>query len=288
MDRNVCVRFYQVLKNCDDDLDFSIVLQRLYDEKFEAWINIYDDVTIRLERFDPRGGTIKGEFSRKQQHNLPPRANGDGDPLEPNPDPVAHRAAFQYHPQLSILALESNSRGMTLSKLNKLIKKEFSHNGFEYLPVPTDQAWTRLENCEPRKLTLKIAVPENANILETENRTLLDNLEAFTEHLGGPVVEINVGFGRRREGLLDRQSLNRLIAEVMRRHESTRDVEKIQISALGEEEPIDLLLEQLKEKRVLNLDDSNVDRHYNERKLFIEETFNRHFSRLHSVYSRAA
>lgn len=284
----MCVRFYQVFKNCEDDLDFSTVLQNLFNENFEAWIDIYDDVTVRLERYDTAGGAIKGEFSRKQVYNLPPRANGDGDPLEPNPDPVAHRAAFQYNPQLSVLALESNSRGMTLSKLNKLIKKEFNHGGFEYLPVPSGQAWRRFENCDARKLTLKIAIPENAGAIETEDRSLVGNLYAFKEDLGGPVIEINVGFGRRREGLLNKNNMLHLIRDVMRRHENIRTIEKIEISALGEEEPIDLLLEQLKEKRTLHLDDSNIDNHYNERKHFIEETFNTHFTHLRSIYTRAA
>ncbi|MDP2205966.1 MAG: hypothetical protein Q8K65_06620 [Alphaproteobacteria bacterium] len=289
MDKKVCVRFFQLRRNSENDMSFSDCLASIAAARLGEWIDLGDDVLVRLERHQLDGAFIKGEFTRKQTTNIPPKANGDGDPLVASADPIAHRAAFQYHPALSILALESNKQGMTLAKIDKMIKQALHHSGFDYLPVASDAAWEKFSSCSPRKMTLKVANPENLSVAENATRSVAQNLNDLKEIFGGPVIEVSVGFGRQREGALNKRALVSFFGDLIRQQEAGyRGVQKIEIKAEGEEEPIDLLLEQVKEKDVLDLSDTNIEEHYRSRRQFIERAFGKYLPSMRATYGQAA
>jgi hypothetical protein len=287
MDKMVCIKFYQIQRLSKDDEAFSDSLNRAFSRRQGEWINLEEDVYVRLERFAIEGTYITGEFTRKQTVNLPPKVKNNG-MLEPSPDPIAHRAAFQYHPVLGILAIESNRSSVTLGKINLYLQKLLGHHGFEFLPVPSKASWDRLSSCNPRSITIKLACPENMRAVEGASRTLTQNLAAMKDVFGGPVVEINVGFGRQRDGFLNKRNLINVVRGLMRQQDEVGNVEKIQIKADGEDETIDLLLEQIKEKEVLELNDKNIESHYITRKQFLERMFRTHMTAIREIYSQAA
>lgn len=268
-------------------MTFSECLEAAFSTQQGVWIDLGDEIHIRLERFVQDGQFIKGEFTRKQTVNLPPKVRGNGT-LQPSPEPIAHRVAFQYHPRLSILAIEANKNSISLTKVNNYIQQILQHHGFDFLPVQSRAAWEKLNDCNPRSLTIRVAHPENMSAVEGASRTLTQNLVAMREVLGGPVVELQVGFGRQRDGLLDRRNLMTIIRGLMRQHEQHGNVEKLQIKADGEQEPLDLLLEQIKEKETLELDDNNIDAHYQMRRDFIESVFRAHMPTIRDIYGQAA
>lgn len=283
MDKTVSVRFYQISRMNDADELFSTTLEWIFANKHNEWIEIREDVYIRLERLTRRSGVYEGEFTRRQVVNIPPKAR-DGRPLEPSRDPIAHRAAFRYDPQLDIFALEFNRNGLSCTRINEYIREAASHNGFGFLPAMSETAFERFKLCTPKSFTIKVAHPENLRSVENAtSRTVAGNINAMKDAFGGPVVEITVGWGRY-DGSLNPRSLMDVVRSMMRNKAEGADIQKMQIKAEGEEEIIDLLGEQMKTKETLDLNDNDLDAHYDERRRFIMRAFNSFKPTLQQIY----
>lgn len=287
MDNKVTVRFYQVQRHHDTDLGFSQVLAhiRALSQTFPAdYLELDEDVWVRLERYEADRQYVRGEFTRKQTVNLPPKVvRGD---LEASTDPIAHRVAFQYNIALGILAIEQSRSGMTLPRVNKYIIDLTGHAGFEFVPVITSNAMEQLTNGTPKKLVLKVAHPEHLNIANASAsaRGIAQQLRSMKDLFGGPVIEANIGFGRG-QGSLHKQNVLSVIRFMLANEDQ---VEKIQVKIDGEQEPIDLLTQQLKGKRTLRLNDDDLDAHYQTRRSYIEHLFRGYLRFLQTTYGAAA
>lgn len=288
MDKKVTVGFYKITRHHEGDLGFSECLRQIATDFHGEYKELDEDVFVRLERYDSGGQYVKGEFTRKQTVNLPPKVVIEE--LEASTDPIAHRAAFQYHVPNGIVAIEHNRNGMTLARINQYIIDTLDHAGFEFSPVITEGAWKTLRDGNPRKLIFKIANPENLNVGNDNRsaRSITQSLVQLKNIFGGPVVEAQIGFGRGdREGILNKRNVISVIGSLLSTN-NRRNVEKIQVKLDDNPDLLDFLAEHLKDKENLELDDTNIDAHYRIRKTYIESLFRRHHQMLNEAYGRVA
>lgn len=288
MDKNITVRFFQIQRHQIKDLGFSECLQQIQTNFSGVYKELDEDLYVRLERYTSHGGYIKGEFTRKQTVNIPPKVTNNG-VLQASTDPLAHRAAFQYHVQYGIIAVEHNRNGMTLPRINKYIIETLDHAGFEFAPILTEQALQALTGGTPRKLIIRVANPDNLSIVDNpKNKSIRQNLITMKEVFAGPVVEAVVGFGKgQRESSLNKTNVLSVVKYLMS-SANRENVEKIQIKLDEDIEPIDLLSEQLKFKNKLELNDTNIEDHYLVRKSYIESCFKKSIDLLNKMFGQEA
>jgi hypothetical protein len=289
MDKKITVRFYRVLRVTETDPSFSNCLTEVGTHRMGVWHDVGDEITVRMERFQSSPPFIHCEFSRKQTENIPPRAKGDHEDLEVNPDHLAHLMAFQYHPATGVIAVEVNRNGMGIGRINSFLKSMFDgHNGFDFEPVLAENAWQKFDESEPRKFVIGVASPENLSVVEGPAGHMRQNLVAMKELMGGATIEACVGFGRKRDGLLNKPIVRDLVGYFTTQEDNGAQVTKLQVKGEGEADIIDFLASQLKSKGTLDLGISGIDGHYNERKRFIQGAFGAHMATIQHMYGQRA
>lgn len=265
MDRTVNVQFFRVRRKDREGLQFSDCLRQLGGLALGDREHIVDEnITVRLDQFEEQAGYIHGLFLRTQIDNLPPKVQL-GLPAEPLGLPqgyaLSHSVVFQYHPGLSVLALEHNRRSVSLSKIDAYLSEAFNAPGFYFDPILNLDAWRQLNATTPRKVTIRVAEPDQLEAVENDQLTTKESLRRFKQLSGGAHVEVSFSMGHHRGSLRSRQM--RAISNWMLREsdEYRGGVSKIRIEGQDEEGEgiaLDLLHAQLGEKALLNLPDDPV------------------------------
>lgn len=288
VDRVVKARFFQVENFNSAQATFFDCLQQLWSAANRAeYEDIGHGVKVRLERFAPRlddDGFVEGEFVRQQEDNVPPIAV-DGAPLAGSDDPIGHRCAFRYLPIHNVLLLESRREAVTPSRVNGLMKNRVRrHSGFFISPLLSETALQRLQAGTPRKVRIRVARPADVGQVEGDPLDIEENLGRFQNILGAPNIEVSASFPNTdRDGSLHWGGLNKLInwATGNRGH-----VEHLSVKILEESEPIDIFSEQIKIQDILELDNTDVEAHYEARRDFLKVGFRDYLPVIERIYAR--
>ncbi|MER9258369.1 DUF6731 family protein [Mesorhizobium sp. M0619] len=285
MDRTVVARFYQVEPLEARDRTFFDCLQAIWrSADRDQWTEVATEIRIRLLRYQDAADNadfVEGEFIRQQRDNIPPIAPDIG-PLEDQDRPLGHRCAFRYHPRSNVLLLESRREAITPGRINLLVSQKIRrHKGFHISPCLTQTALERLRGGTPRAIEFRVARPADMAIVEGDPLDIEGNLGRLANAFGGPNVEVRVSWPRGdQDGTLSRRGVQRML----RWSTNNRDhVEKLRIKILEEEQPIDVLSEQIKASRELDLPPI-ADANFEVRRSFLRQTFDAHFRTIERLY----
>jgi len=97
-------------------------------------------------------------------------------PLEID-NPLGHGVAFGWNPDLNVLALQYNRSILTVSKMLDYFKS-FDDSSFEIQVILRDDAWARVQAGNVKSISLKIAPPADAALVEQPSRLLKKSLAA--------------------------------------------------------------------------------------------------------------
>ncbi len=294
MDKSVSVRFFRVRRKDREGVSFSDGIRELGRQGLAAReVEVDDGVTVRLDQFGEHGGYINGLFLRKQIHNLPPKVP-PGAPAIPLGLPegyaLGHSVAFRYHPELSILALQYNQREVGLSKISVYISTALNNNpGYHFEPVLNLDIWRQLNGTEPRKLTIRVAAPDQLEAVENEHLTTKASLENLKDLSGGAHVELTFSMGHH-QGTLLPMPIRRLSRWIMGESDASRgEISKIRLEGInedGEAIALDLLNAQLGEKITLDLPD-DPERSYQLRDQYLSGVFRRNWGAIREQFGEA-
>lgn len=276
MDSRLTVRFYRVSAppvGVDDVGD--VLLQALaLGAPSERERDIGQSVFIRLERAATRAQTVEGDLCRIQRVNIPPQA-GDGGLLPIQLEDghgIGHMAAFLYHRPTRVLALQANVQSVTPNRLSVYLASIDVAQQFGFSPVLSDDALERFQAGNARRLTVKFAGIDRIEILDDPNIPAAQGARMIGNAYAGLDVEITVSVGRSRDSALAQRpildTVNRLMGEP--------GVVKLITKLEGDDQPLDLLHEQLKHSADLDLPEGDPERHYTVRRAFLRETFDRY------------
>jgi hypothetical protein len=285
LDRTVCARFYQVQNLEGRDRTFFDCLNTIWNAADrEGWTELAGEVRVKLLRFaeaEDSADFVEGEFIRQQRNHIPPIAPDQG-PLENLDRPLGHRCAFRYHAVLGVLLLENRREAVTPSRINLLISKKIQrHKGFHISPCLTENALDRLRGGTPRAVRFRVARPADMAVAEGDPLQIEENLGRLANLFGGPNVEVRVSWPRgNQDGMLSRRAVRRLVdwSAANRNH-----VEKLRIKILEEEDPIDILSEQIKVEKTLDLP-PRIDENYEIRRTFLRQSFQEHYRLIERLY----
>jgi len=293
MDKSVSVRFYRVRRRDREGVSFSDCLRELGGRNLaDREVEIDDGVTVRLDQFGEHAGYINGLFLRKQIHNLPPKVP-PGAPAIPLGLPqgyaLGHSIAFRYHPGLSVLALQYNQKEVSLLKIHDYISIALGTPGYRFEPVLNLDAWRQLNSTVPRKLTIKVAAPDQLEAVENNHLTTKTSLENLKNLSGGAHVELSFSMGHHQGSLLPR-SIRNLSSWIMGESEASRgEISKIRLEGKNEDGAtiaLDLLNAQLGEKTTLDLPD-DPERSYQIRDQYVSDVCRRNWLAVREQFGAA-
>lgn len=276
MDSKLTVRFYRVTEPAPGVSDFGDILLEVPNlgTPADRERNIGQDVVIRLEQSAARAQTVEGDLCRVQRTNIPPQAGADGlIPIQLNEGHgIGHMAAFLYHRPTRTLALQSNTQSVTPNRLSVYLASIDVSQQFQLSPVLTDDALERFRAGSPRKLTVKFAGIDRLDILDDPNIPVAHGARMISDAYAGIDVEITVSVGRTRDNSLAQGPLARTVNRLM----GSPGIVKLVTKLEGDDQPLDLLHEQLKDSTELDLPEAQPQRHYEVRRDFLRNAFNRH------------
>ena len=283
MDKNIRVNFYQAhnvtpsqsglfeaLTACSNMLDV------------QQYVELTQGVKVRIERVMSNGSYLTGELVRQQTDNLPAIARGAG-PLEPNNTPLGHRVAFRYKADINVVAMEVNRTGVSPSRFNAFLKARFrGHSGYYFDPCLTADALAQLRDGTPRKIQMRVAVPEDLRLIEGGPNDIETSIENLRSIVDGRIVTLEIGMNRgdRNESL----NLDGILSIFRWGSQNRSQVKKLSVQTLEEQIPIDLFGQQIVEVGTLDLDNNDIEQSYTLRHDFLESAFDRRIDELQALF----
>lgn len=286
LDRDVTARFFGVQPLQANNPTFFDVLTRIMaDEHRGRWCDLYGGIRLKVTRCAPadrgNGRFIEGEFVRQQKDHVPPIANDEGD-LEDQPNPIGHRSAFNYDSHLGILLLETRKEAVSPTRIDQYVRRKINgHKGFHFNPCLTQRGLEMLRDGNARSVSFRVHSPTDLALVEGQNSTIGENLQALSNNFGGPSVEVRVYWpGHERGGRLNAAALRNIFG-IGALNQNVFD--KLEVKLVDEPHPIDVFSEQIKSTDTLDLR-NEVEHNWQTRRAFLERTFTAHLGTLERIY----
>lgn len=284
MDKAIRVNFYQAINVTPAQpglFDVITTCGSMID--VEQYVELHQGVKVRIERVNSSGQYLTGELVRQQTDNLPAIARGAA-PLEPNNTPLGHRVAFRYRPDINVIAMEANRTGVSPARFASFLKARMrGHTGFYFDPCLTADALAQLRNGTPRKIQMRVAVPEDLRMMEGGPMDIEDSIENLRSIVDGRVVTLEIGIDRGdRAGVLNLEG----ILSIFRWGSQNRGhVKKLTVQTAEEDVPIDLFGQQIIETGNLDLDNNDIGQSYQIRHDFLAAAFDKRLGELQNLFA---
>jgi hypothetical protein len=286
MDARVSARFFRVSAKPEGTEDFpDLLLAEMKKDRTAREYDVGQQLILRIERCEPDGEFVAGDFCRKQTTNLPPQAHPDG--LAPTVLPegrgIGHLAAFRYHRPTRTLLLQNNNLCATPSRIGVYTMLLNGAATFSFQPVLRDDAIDRFKDRKPRSFTVKFASPQNLDALDDKKIPSIKGAKLLAEAFHGLYLTVTVDVGQSTKKFLDADTVTQEVTNLLN---SGADIKKLRVTTnqTPDDDPgIDFLQEHLKCADNLELPD-DVENNYAVRKAYLAAQFakrlaylNRHF-----------
>ena len=249
VDRDVTVRFYEIIPNHAGDPTPEQMLRRIY----ELHANDREkDVgaVLRLETLDDRNGLIVGDITRVQRENLPSHVTDDATDALPV-DQIGHHAAFCYDPETNYIALQFDLK-IGIKRVCNYLSEFDADAQFGNLPILKKSALERFRRETPRRLTLKVSKVHNFRNVRQQTTDFEEALERFSDLFDAPSIEVTLS--TRGEGKsLDRAHAYNTVRRWIGFREEIGGIRKIEGKTLETDEAFNFINELLKENDTLEL-----------------------------------
>jgi hypothetical protein len=243
-------------------------------------------VIARLESLTREDDFLVGEFCRKQTDDIPPAAGPSGlDQIRlSNGGGLGYLAAFRYHLPTRVLLLEKNKMSVSHVRFVLYLKRLEPSCTYTSSEVPSEDVWGRFERGEVRRLSVKIADPENLEAVEPEG-AVFRSAAALGDAYSGLTVNIDVGVGHSRDKNLDKGAVRRFVDQVTKGSRAA-NVTKLKISVADEDGTslLDFPGDNLKVSDSIDYDGDNIRSKFEARKGFISAAFSDNMLYIQRLY----
>lgn len=275
------VKFYSISKNRENDPGFLELLAKLGEMPLgERLYDFGDTVSVRMERYRPRGELTFGEFVRCQKSDLPyfiPGADDPAEQLDLGSGQLGHGTAFCFHAPTSSLAIQT-SGGVSVTRIIGYLRKKLDARGFISKPKLREDAWERFLSGVPKKFEIKVAPFDHLGSIELEDMTMREMTKALSRAYGGATFTISVEMNRNEPESAIKPGPLRSLVEMARQHLAPNGaVRKLKVATLDgdDQEEINFLVDQMKEVFDLELPEGDVEAHYLKREETLRIAVNR-------------
>jgi hypothetical protein len=251
MDRDITVRFYEIVSAVEGAAPVEDILDRLAgDRKRRREVDVGDGIVLRLEHLERDGALRVGDITRVQTDNLPGHVTDDDTARLPV-DEIGHNVAFVYDPDTRCIALQFDTK-IGVGRITRYLSHFGRRSSFSHMPILRQDALDRFERETPKKLTLRVASVRNFRNLGNERTDFEDQLETWGRLFGAPSIEITVSTRGNEDGLHKGRVVN-TIRRWLRMRDEIDGVAKITGETIESDEGFNFIKYLLKERETLDL-----------------------------------
>lgn len=254
MDRDVTIRFYEIVNNNNHGPSLEGVLRELIARRPRQRESDAPGVRLRLEHLREDAGLVIGDLTRVQTQNLPGHVTDDNTDALPVAE-IGHWAAFCYDPQTRVMALQFDLK-IGVGRLCAYLSDFGNGSQFSHLPVLTRDALERFRNERPTKLTLQVSRVRNFRDIHQGKTDFEEALENFGELFDAPIIEVSVST-RGEDRTLDEASTWNTIRRWLSFRDQIDGIKKITACTIESDDAFNFIKELLKEGATLDLPDND-------------------------------
>lgn len=211
-------------------------------------ISVYGD-NFKIEK-----DIILGTVCHAQMIDIPPKIDTTTNKLEQLPlDPsqgLGYATSFLYDTKTSIIAIESNKNGVSLSGLLELIEFNLKCDVIRSEIVLDPADFEKLNKWDQiTKLVYRIARVENGEIFKSQKRAVGEAI-SIADSTGAIVIETVQSVGKMRSATLAKQTVLQLVRDLLPFRDN-KEVTKLEVTGRGENEnlrPIDFIKNRIRLK----------------------------------------
>lgn len=283
MEKAVSVRFFRITRSAQQDTPFFERLVHVHNTLEGQRLRQIADVPYWIDKTNRNENLISGRLCRVQSNNLPPQASEDGRLLPLGVRAIGPNTIWQFHGDLSVLAIETTRNGVNLSKFLAYIRSMCDCRGYAYFPVLDGTALEAARAGRIRELAVRVATPRNLHTIAPDQRSMRQGMVELMGNQIATQMEIRYSV-RARDPDIQEGWFTRTVNWLRQEKAADRGtISKLQARVVDEEghvDILDLLDAQLGARRALDLPDDNPDRDAAIRINNISEIFNSHLASL--------
>lgn len=280
MDRDVTVRFYELVNNDPGGPAPDEILRRVFEMRPRDRETDDPGVRLRLEHLEEDGGLLIGDMTRVQTENLPGEVTDETtDPL-----PVAelgHSVAFCYDPETRFVALQFDIK-IGVGRFTTYLHHFGRPSDFGHMPVLSEGALERFGQEHAKKLTLRVSRVNNFRNVRQETTDFEEALERLGQLFDAPSIEITLST-RGEDNSLNRAETWNTIRRWLRLREMMPGIRTIKAETIESDEAFNFIAQLLKENDTLELPDNEPTPGRLVRMRYVRECYDKHRAYLRRI-----
>lgn len=251
MDRDVTIRFYEIRATEGAGILLEDVIREINDlDKLARERVVSNDITLRLEFLEERGGVLFGDLTRVQTENLPGHVTDEeNDPLPV--DRIGHPAAFCYDPVSGCLALQFDVK-IGVGRVCGYFSQFADGENYGYVPFLRPDALENFEEETPKSFTVKVARRQNFQNADVPLSDFEEKIDAMGALFDAPSVEVTVSC-RIEDGGLDKATVLDNLRHILGRRAEIGGINKVAGATIESDEAYNFIKFLLKEHDTLEL-----------------------------------
>lgn len=189
MAKAITVRFYTVGKVHPQGASLRATLQTIFQlgEPSVRQRQLTGGFICRLERLTLAPGYLSGEMMRIRDKDLPCEVHPDGTRVLGVDVPIGDGIAFCYREADHTLAIHYDTRVVSPGRFNDYLTQMHHAGQFDMEPVMDAAALARFQAQPLRKLSVKLARPQNLDALDDEAAAAGAAIQSLGEAYEAPV-----------------------------------------------------------------------------------------------------
>ena len=250
MDRRISAKYFTIVEgDIGPSLEDALGRIQEIDRRADRERRLADDVVLRLEHLETRGGLIIGDLTRIQSENLP----GFPDDEMVNPlrdDKLGHGFGFTYNPETRTMCLQ-NLQSAQVGKVIQYFSAFNNDSVYSQLPILNQAMIDMLEDKTIVKLDISIA--HVGRFIEAANNN--DSVAVRMARAASTTETKSLSFVMTAHpgDELDRAMVRRVAQESYLASLTNRSVKRVRVSTREDVQPLDFMGGHLSEGEVLDL-----------------------------------
>jgi hypothetical protein len=168
----VSVRFFRIVRKQRQEVPFFERLAQVHGTPQSDRVQEIEEVLYWVDKTLQNGNLISDRLCRLQSNNLPPQALPDGRLLPLGVRAIGPNTVWQFHRDLSVLAIETTRNGVNLSKLLAYVRRICDCRGYGFFPVLDNTVLEAARAGRIRELAVRVATPRNLHTVTADHRRM--------------------------------------------------------------------------------------------------------------------
>ena len=259
MEKSFTFRFYDISREKEtipSMVDMFRFVAKIKDKSARER-QLSTDYVVRLENLDDDGSdAVVGEIIRCQATNMPSEITA-GSRKKLTVERLGHSVVFRLNHKTGAFGIQYDSRIVSPGRILEYLSAFNPAAVYSMTPKINAKAWEKFNSGGTRKLSIRIAQPENMQDLSGNGKAAGEGIKAMAEAYDAPSIAVEISMGHHK-GFLS-GAVNGLAKQLLNMTGGRLDKLSAVTYIDDASEEIDLIEDRIVSRQTLNIDDRDPE-----------------------------